>query len=202
MITDLSKLGKPGTHFVHYFFLPGTQLTFTRARRSRSPALDGRRRRLVQASPPPAVHQEGRCRRSSRRSRRAATESSVNRCVALPADARPSRLKIRACLRKENKQLGATAGRAGEGAGRGGGANPGRRARRPVKDAARPGRRLNRHPARSQKCLPRAISSFRAHDHDAAQTLQQVLDPPQTDIASSSLHDRRRPLGEPDDGVS
>src|SRR6476661_8942606 len=28
VITDLSKLGKPGTHFVHDFFLPGTQLTF------------------------------------------------------------------------------------------------------------------------------------------------------------------------------
>jgi ABC-type antimicrobial peptide transport system permease subunit len=28
VITDLSKLGKPGTHFVHDFFLPGSQLTF------------------------------------------------------------------------------------------------------------------------------------------------------------------------------
>jgi ABC-type antimicrobial peptide transport system permease subunit len=28
VITDLSKLGKPGQHFVHDFFLPGTQLTF------------------------------------------------------------------------------------------------------------------------------------------------------------------------------
>src|SRR5215216_4469951 len=27
-VTDLSKLGKPGAHFVHDFFLPGTQLTF------------------------------------------------------------------------------------------------------------------------------------------------------------------------------
>src|SRR5260370_23426578 len=28
VLTDLSKLGKAGTHFVHDFFLPGTQLTF------------------------------------------------------------------------------------------------------------------------------------------------------------------------------
>ncbi len=27
-VTDLSKLGKPGDHFVHDFFLPATQLTF------------------------------------------------------------------------------------------------------------------------------------------------------------------------------
>src|SRR5262245_56284967 len=31
VITDLSKLGKPGTHFVHDFFLPGTQLTFAQS---------------------------------------------------------------------------------------------------------------------------------------------------------------------------
>src|SRR5712691_9475313 len=28
VLTDLSKLGKPGDHFVHDFFLPATQLTF------------------------------------------------------------------------------------------------------------------------------------------------------------------------------
>ncbi len=28
MLTDLSKLGNPGDHFVHDFFLPATQLTF------------------------------------------------------------------------------------------------------------------------------------------------------------------------------
>src|SRR5207302_8427158 len=28
VLTDLSKLGKAGTHFVHDFFLPGSQLTF------------------------------------------------------------------------------------------------------------------------------------------------------------------------------
>src|SRR5438477_11893077 len=28
VLTDFSKLGKAGSHFVHDFFLPGTQLTF------------------------------------------------------------------------------------------------------------------------------------------------------------------------------
>ena len=37
-VTDLSKLGKPGDHFVHDFFLPGTQLTFPKRQASRSQA--------------------------------------------------------------------------------------------------------------------------------------------------------------------
>ena len=36
VITDLSQLGKPGEHFVHDFFLPGSQLTFKQSAASRS----------------------------------------------------------------------------------------------------------------------------------------------------------------------
>ena len=48
MITDLSKLGKAGTHFVHDFFLPGTKLTFTQAQAKESRP---RRRRGVSSGP-------------------------------------------------------------------------------------------------------------------------------------------------------
>src|SRR5665647_3688924 len=41
VITDLSKLGKPGTHFVHDFFLPGTQLTFPASQGATVKALPG-----------------------------------------------------------------------------------------------------------------------------------------------------------------
>src|SRR3954449_13399477 len=41
VLTDLSKLGKPGTHFVHDFFLPGTQLTFRQSAAQQIAALDG-----------------------------------------------------------------------------------------------------------------------------------------------------------------
>ena len=40
-ITDLSKLGKPGTHFVHDFFLPGTQLTFPQSQAKQIATLAG-----------------------------------------------------------------------------------------------------------------------------------------------------------------
>src|SRR5690348_5705164 len=41
VITDLSKLGKPGTHFVHDFFLPGTQLTFQQSSASQVSKING-----------------------------------------------------------------------------------------------------------------------------------------------------------------
>ena len=41
VLTDLSKLGKPGQHFVHDFFLPGTQLTFPVSQTKRIAALAG-----------------------------------------------------------------------------------------------------------------------------------------------------------------
>src|SRR5579862_6077593 len=40
-ITDLSKLGKPGAHFVHDFFLPGTQLTFPQNQTQEIKSLSG-----------------------------------------------------------------------------------------------------------------------------------------------------------------
>ena len=52
-ITDLSKLGKAGTHFVHDFFLPGTQLTFkqTDAKKIASIRASRRSRRDSRATP-------------------------------------------------------------------------------------------------------------------------------------------------------
>lgn len=75
VITDLSKLGKAGTQFVHDFFLPGAQLTFTQTQANEIAALDGVA--AVSAGLTlQAVHQGGRCRRSSRASRQAATRST------------------------------------------------------------------------------------------------------------------------------
>ena len=41
VITDLSQLGKPGEHFVHDFFLPGSQLTFQQSAVSQITSIDG-----------------------------------------------------------------------------------------------------------------------------------------------------------------
>ena len=75
VVTDLSKLGKPGTKFTHDFFLPATLLTFPQQavhQRGPDPRCRIRRRRACRLSrrtkPAP-------CRRSSRRSRPAGRRS-------------------------------------------------------------------------------------------------------------------------------
>ena len=57
-LTDLSKLGKPGTHFVHDFFLPGSQLTFPE-RQARQVAAVNDVSASSQSLMLVAVHQEG-----------------------------------------------------------------------------------------------------------------------------------------------
>lgn len=57
-ITDLSKLGKPGAHFVHDFFLPGTQLTFPQSQMKQIAALPGVAR-VSSGLMLSAVHQAG-----------------------------------------------------------------------------------------------------------------------------------------------
>ncbi len=58
VITDLSKLGKPGTHFVHDFFLPGTQLTFKQTDASQIASIAGVAQ-VTQGLTLLAQHQEG-----------------------------------------------------------------------------------------------------------------------------------------------
>ena len=58
VITDLSKLGKPGTHFVHDFFLPGTQLTFQQSAAKQISSIAGVAQ-VTQGLTLLAEHQEG-----------------------------------------------------------------------------------------------------------------------------------------------
>src|SRR4029077_641466 len=58
VITDLSKLGKPGTHFVHDFFLPGTQLTFQQSAAQQIATLPGVAK-VTEGLTLLAQHQEG-----------------------------------------------------------------------------------------------------------------------------------------------
>ena len=72
-ITDLSKLGKPGTHFVHDFFLPGTQLTFPQSQAKQIATLPGVAAVVDRARALAASTRRARSRRSSPRSRPAAS---------------------------------------------------------------------------------------------------------------------------------
>src|ERR687896_1694796 len=58
VLTDLSKLGKPGDRFVHDFFLPGSQLTLTAQQAKQIASLPGVEA-VAQGLTLLAVHQEG-----------------------------------------------------------------------------------------------------------------------------------------------
>jgi hypothetical protein len=58
VMTDLSKLGKPGEHFVHDFFLPGSQLTISKQQADQIASLPGVAA-VAQGLTLLAVHQEG-----------------------------------------------------------------------------------------------------------------------------------------------
>jgi len=58
VVTDLSKLGKPGAHFVHDFFLPGTQLTFPQSAAKQISSISGVAQ-VTQGLTLLAEHQEG-----------------------------------------------------------------------------------------------------------------------------------------------
>ena len=95
VITDLSKLGKPGTHFVHDFFLPGTQLTFPQAQVDEIASLDGVA--AVSAGLTlQAVHQEGKVPTIVAKIQTGGDRIDVERAIAPPTAAEQE--EIRECL--------------------------------------------------------------------------------------------------------
>ncbi len=118
VITDLSKLGKPGTHFVHDFFLPGTQLTFTEAQAKEIAALEGVA--AVSAGLTlQAVHQEGKVPKIVAQIQTGGDRIDVNRAITPPTAAEQE--EIRTCLAKLGVTLPEARGGAGGGPGPGGG---------------------------------------------------------------------------------
>ncbi|MDX6448943.1 MAG: putative transport system permease protein [Gaiellaceae bacterium] len=175
VVTDLSKLGKPGTQFVHDFFLPGTQLTFAQSQAKQIASLDGVA--AVSAGLTlQAVHQEGKVPKIVARIKTGGNRINVNRRITPPTAAEMT--KIDACLTKLRGQSGG----GGNGAPQGGGGQqrqPGLGG--PGGGGFGPGAR-----GAFAKCLPARLRRFRATITTPRETLQQVLNPPQTDITSRS----------------
>jgi putative ABC transport system permease protein len=153
-VTDLSKLGKAGDHFVHDFFLPGTQLTFPSAEVSNASAVPGVTG-VSSGLTLIAVHQEGVVPKSVAQFKTGGDVFKVNRL--LPQLSAKDLAKLRACFRKQLQGLGKSKTGGFGGPGGGGGS----------------------------ACLPDR-QRFRATFRSPTKTLQQVLNPPQTNITSST----------------
>jgi ABC-type antimicrobial peptide transport system permease subunit len=171
VLTDLSKLGKPGTHFVHDFFLPGTQLTFPQSAASQIASLDGVAKTTTGLTLL-AEHQEGIVPKIVATLKTPAKTQTIIR--NLPRPSAQDFAKMQACLQKAGVTLGRPQTQQGQGFGNGGfgGGNGG----------------TTRSAARSafQKCLPASMRRFRARFTTPSQTLKQVLKPPQTNITTSA----------------
>jgi ABC-type antimicrobial peptide transport system permease subunit len=180
VITDLSKLGKPGEQFEHTFFLPGTQLTFPQAQATQVAKVDG-----VAAAASglilTAVHQSGTVPKIVAQIRTGGQQVQVDRQIPRPTQAELQ--KMQTCLQAKGIQFGPAGGVAPGGAnGQGGqgdqGGGLGGSNRR-----AGPGG-VDRGAFAS--CLPARLRRFRATITTPEQTLRQVVDPPQTDITSTT----------------
>jgi ABC-type antimicrobial peptide transport system permease subunit len=172
VLTDLSKLGKPGERFVHDFFLPGTQLTFPQSQAKEIAGLDD----VAAVSSGlmlQAVHQEGKVPKIVAKMQAGGDRIDIERRIEPPNKAELA--KIEACIEKQGGDTGGLGGGGSGGGERGQGGPGGIR-----------GVLIGPGGGAFSKCLPKRMQEFRATITTPRETLQQVLDPPQTDIESES----------------
>jgi ABC-type antimicrobial peptide transport system permease subunit len=173
VVTDLSKLGKPGTHFVHDFFLPGTQLTFEQSSAKQIASIPG----VAQVTPGLtllAQHQEGVVPKIVATLKTQRRTFSFRRNIPRPTQKEFAAMQ--ACFAK----LGATQGNGNNGGGGGFSFGGGGGGGGGLGGAARPNR------AAFAKCLPKRLQRLTTSFTTPQETLRQVLNPPQTNISTTA----------------
>jgi putative ABC transport system permease protein len=169
VLTDLSKLGKPGDHFVHDFFLPGAQLTFPTTQGESVKSLAGVAA-VAQGLLLIAEHQEGVVPKIVAKLKTGGQTFRIRRQIQ-PLTAAEQQ-QMQACLAKNGVTFGAPPQQQPQG---GGGFDQG------SNGAGQ--RRFDR--GAFQKCLPARLRRFIGTFTTPQQTLRQVLDPPQTNIRTT-----------------
>jgi hypothetical protein len=176
VLTDLSKLGKPGQHFVHDFFLPGSQLTFQQSAAEQIAAVPG----VTQVTTGLTLlgeHQEGIVPKIVASLKTQRRTFQIQRNIPRPTAAQFQ--KMQACFAKLRGSSGGSSnggggGNGGFGGGGGGGGFGGGGGGAGVDRGA------------FAKCLPASLRKLRTQFTTPSQTLRQVLNPPQTNIKTSA----------------
>ncbi len=168
VVTDLSKLGKPGTHFVHDFFLPGTQLTFPASQSTQIASIAGVSQ-VTQGLTLLAEHQEGVVPKIVAKLKTGGQTYQIQRNIPRPTAAQFQQMQ--ACMDKLRAKSGGSTTTPQTGGGLGGGG--GGFGRRGIDRGA------------FAQCLPASLRKLRTQFTTPQQTLQQVLNPPQTNIKTS-----------------
>ena len=166
VLTDLSKLGKAGTHFVHDFFLPGSQLTFRQSAAKQVASL-ANVAQVTSGLTLLAEHQEGVVPKIVAKLKTGGQTFRFQRNIPRPTAKQFEAMQ--ACIDKLRAKNGTGPSSGGAGGNGGGGFGGG-----PVDRGA------------FAKCLPAGLRRLRTQFTTPQQTLRQVLDPPQTNITTSS----------------
>jgi ABC-type antimicrobial peptide transport system permease subunit len=175
VVTDLSKLGKPGTHFVHDFFLPGTQLTFQQSSAKQIASIPGVAQ-VTQGLTLLAQHQEGVVPKIVATLKTQSRTFTFRRNIPRPTQKEFEAMQ--ACFAKLGATRNDNNGGGGGGFGFGGGGGAGGRGA--LGGGARPDR------GAFAKCLPKRLQQLRTSFTTPQETLRQVLNPPQTNISTTA----------------
>jgi len=174
VITDLSKLGKPGQHFSHDFFLPGSQLPFQQSAAGRVSKL-ANVAQVTTGLTLIAEHQDGIVPKIVAKIKTGGQTFQFNRNIPRPTAAQFQAMQ--ACFDKLRAKNGGSSNSNGQnGLGnRGGGGGAG---------GFFGGGGADR--GAFAKCLPASLRKLRTQFTTPQQTLKQVLNPPQTNISTTA----------------
>jgi ABC-type antimicrobial peptide transport system permease subunit len=192
VVTDLSKLGKPGTKFTHDFFLSATYLSFPQSAVSDVAKLPG-----VTSSVPGLVqlveHETGTVPNIVTSIKTGGqTYTQTTRPSPLTSAERQAFV---ACLAAKGVTIGRRGGAPGGGGGAGGGGGTG------GGGAGGGGFVFGGGNPAFEDCLPQRFQQFQAQFTVPLQTITQVVNPPSTDITNTSYTAAGVDPANPDEGL-
>ncbi len=183
VLTDLSKLGKPGQHFVHDFFLPGSQLTFQQSAASQITSIPGVAS-VTTGLTLLAEHQQGVVPKIVATLKTQRKTFQIARNIPRPTAAQFAQMQ--ACFAKLGGSSGGNGG--GGGANNGGSGNGGAGGSLGGNGGGGGGSFFGGGASRGAfaRCLPAGLRRLRTQFTTPQQTLRQVLNPPQTNIQTAA----------------
>jgi ABC-type antimicrobial peptide transport system permease subunit len=186
--TDLAKLGKPGDHFVHDFFVPGTQISFPQEAVAQAGKVAGVTSAVGGLSLQ-ATHQTGTVPQIVAELQTGGDQVQQTVAPAPPTDA--ERQQVRACVAAQGGFQPGPGDQGAPGGGQGGGqgGNGGG------------GRFIGGGAGRFEQCLPPRFQQYVATFTTPLRTVRQALDPPSTDIQSTPYSAAGVDTTHPDEGL-
>ena len=176
VVTDLAKLGKPGQHFVHDFFLPGSQLTFQQSAVSQIKTIPGVAS-VTTGLTLLAEHQQGIVPKIVATLKTQRQTFQIQRNIPRPTAAQFAAMQ--ACIAKLR---GSSSSSGNNGGNNGNGSSPGGS----LGGNGNGGGFGGASRGAFAKCLPASLQKLRTQFTTPQQTLRQVLNPPQTNIQTSA----------------